>query len=256
VERALGRLRPVSADLFFSEYVEGTSNNKTLEIFNGTGAPVDLAAGGYAVSMHFNGNPTPALTINLTGTIAQGDVFVLAHSSAAPAILEQADQLTSAGIYNGDDAVALRKGAAFIDVIGQFGFDPGTEWGTGLASTADNTLRRKSGITAGDTDGSNPFDPAGEWDGFATDTFDGLGFHVSGGDAAPLVASTSPTNGTFEVAFGADVTINFSEPVAAAVGWYTISCSASGVHTATETGGPRATSSTRTSTSARARAAR
>jgi uncharacterized protein len=240
---ALGgaRLAPaqaVSADLFFSEYVEGTSNNKALEIFNGTGAPVDLAVGGYAVSMHFNGNPTPALTINLTGTIAPGDVFVLAHSSAAPAILVQADQLTSAGIYNGDDAVALRKGAAFIDVIGQVGFDPGTEWGTGLASTADNTLRRKSVITAGDTDGSNPFDPAGEWDGFATDTFDGLGFHVSG-DAAPLVASTSPANGTFEVAFGADVTINFSEPVAAAAGWYTISCSASGVHTATETGGPQ-----------------
>jgi predicted extracellular nuclease len=235
----LGPAEAVSADLFFSEYVEGTSNNKALEIFNGTGAPVDLAAGGYAVSMHFNGNPTPALTINLTGTIAPSDVFVLAHSSAAPAILAQADQLTSAGIYNGDDAVALRKGAAFIDVIGQVGFDPGTEWGTGLASTADNTLRRKSGITAGDTDGSNPFDPAGEWDGFATDTFDGLGFHVSGGDAAPLVASTSPTNGTFEVAFGADVTINFSEPVAAAAGWYTISCAASGVHTATETGGPQ-----------------
>jgi predicted extracellular nuclease len=55
----LGPAEAVSADLFFSEYVEGTSNNKALEIFNGTGAPVDLAAGGYAVSMHFNGNPTP-----------------------------------------------------------------------------------------------------------------------------------------------------------------------------------------------------
>ena len=32
-----------SNDLFFSEYVEGSSNNKALEIYNGTGAPIDLA---------------------------------------------------------------------------------------------------------------------------------------------------------------------------------------------------------------------
>ena len=52
-----------STDLFFSEYVEGSSNNKALEIFNDTGATVDLAAGGYAVEMYFNGNPAVGLTI-------------------------------------------------------------------------------------------------------------------------------------------------------------------------------------------------
>ena len=31
------------SDLFFSEYIEGSSNNKALEIFNGTGASIDLA---------------------------------------------------------------------------------------------------------------------------------------------------------------------------------------------------------------------
>src|SRR6187551_3268199 len=71
------------SDLFFSEYVEGTSNNKALEIFNGTGAPVNLATGGYTVQMYFNGSATAGLTINLTGTVAAGDVFVLAQSSAA-----------------------------------------------------------------------------------------------------------------------------------------------------------------------------
>jgi predicted extracellular nuclease len=243
---ALGgaRLAPaqaVSTDLFLSEYVEGTSNNKALELFNGTGAPVDLGAGGYAVGMHFNGNPVAGLTINLNGTIAPGDVFVLAHSSADPAILGQADQTNGAGWFNGDDAVVLTKGAAddVVDVIGQVGFDPGAEWGAGLTSTADNTLRRKSGIAAGDTNGADPFDPAAEWDGFATNTFDGLGVHVSGGDAAPVVTSTLPANGAIEVAFGADVTVNFSEPVAAAAGWYAISCSTSGVHTAAQSGGPQ-----------------
>ena len=34
-------------ELFISEYVEGSSNNKALEIYNGTGATVDLAAAGY-----------------------------------------------------------------------------------------------------------------------------------------------------------------------------------------------------------------
>jgi predicted extracellular nuclease len=29
-------------DLFFSEYVEGSSNNKALEIYNSTGAAIDL----------------------------------------------------------------------------------------------------------------------------------------------------------------------------------------------------------------------
>jgi predicted extracellular nuclease len=238
----LGPARAVSTDLFLSEYIEGSSNNKALEIFNGTGSTVDLAAGGYQVRMYFNGNPAAGLTINLNGSVAPGDVFVLAQSAADPAILAQADQTNGAGWFNGDDAVALTKGGAageIVDVIGQIGFDPGTEWGTGLTSTADNTLRRKSGISAGDTNGWDAFDPASEWDGFATNTFDGLGFHLSGGDAPPLVSSTSPANGAAEVAESSNITINFSEPVVAAEGWYAISCSASGAHTAAQSGGPQ-----------------
>jgi predicted extracellular nuclease len=166
-----------SSDLFLSEYVEGSSNNKALEIFNDTGAPVDLAAGAYNVQMFFNGAATAGLTINLTGTVADGDVYVLAQSTADPAILAVADQTNGSGWFNGDDAVVLRKGTTVVDVIGQIGFDPGTEWGTGDTSTADNTLRRKSTVTAGDTNGTDVFDPAVEWDGFPTNTFGGLGTH-------------------------------------------------------------------------------
>ena len=77
---------------------------------------------------------------------------MLAQSAAGPAIQAQADQTNGAGWFNGDDAVVLRKGATIVDAIGDLGFDPGTEWGTGLTSTADNTLRRKASIEAGDTD--------------------------------------------------------------------------------------------------------
>ncbi|MFL6170873.1 MAG: hypothetical protein ACJ711_14470, partial [Ornithinibacter sp.] len=54
-----------STDLFFSEYVEGSSNNKALEIYNGTGAAVDLAAGGYSVQVFSNGAASAGTTVPL-----------------------------------------------------------------------------------------------------------------------------------------------------------------------------------------------
>ena len=226
-------------ELFFSEYIEGSSNNKALEIYNGTGAPVDLTAGSYNVQMFFNGNAAAGLTIPLSGTVANGDVFVLAQASAVAAILAQSDQTNGSGFFNGDDAVALRKGTSIVDSIGQAGFDPGTEWGSGLTSTMDNTLRRKSAITAGDTSSTDLFDPATEWDGFANDTFDGLGAHtVTGGDAAPTLASSTPSAGATEVALTSNVTLTFSEAVNVSGSWFSISCTTSGVHTAAVSGGP------------------
>lgn len=215
-------------ELFFSEYIEGTSNNKALEVFNGTGAPVDLAAGGYNVQMFFNGSASAGLTINLTGSVADGDVFVLAQSTANAAILAQADQTNGSGWFNGDDAVALRKGSTVVDVIGQVGFDPGTQWGTDLASTADNTLRRQAGITTGDTDTSDPFVPSQEWDGFPTDAFDYLGAHPGQPvDDAPAVASVNPADGTTSTA-STSPTVTFSEAVTTSASAFSLSCSVSG----------------------------
>ena len=174
---SIGGASAASTELFISEYIEGSSNNKALEIYNGTAAGIDLAAGGYSVQMFFNGSATAGLTINLTGTAAAGDVYVLAQASASSVILAQADQTSGAGWFNGDDAITLRKGTTVIDSIGQIGFDPGTEWGTALTSTADNTLRRLQSIQAGDTNTADAFDPVVEWDGFAVDTFGGLGCH-------------------------------------------------------------------------------
>jgi len=101
--RTLSVAEAAVTELFLSEYIEGTSNNKALEIFNGTSTAVNLATGAYNVQMYFNGSATAGLTINLTGTVASGDVYVLAHSSATAAILAQADQTNGAGWFNGDD---------------------------------------------------------------------------------------------------------------------------------------------------------
>ena len=179
-------------ELFFSEYVEGSGNSKALEIYNGTGASVDLAANGYSVFISFNGG-TSTRSIALTGSVADRDVYVLAQATADPLVLAQADQRdSSTSWYNGDDFVALRKGGVTVDSIGQLAPDPGTEWGTGATSTADNTLRRKLTVTAGDTVETDAFDPSLEWEGFAQNTFDGLGSHGAGGAGAVSLTCGAP----------------------------------------------------------------
>ncbi|MGG5260119.1 ExeM/NucH family extracellular endonuclease [Phycicoccus avicenniae] len=214
---------PASAaatDLFFSEYVEGSSNNKALEIYNGTGAAIDLGAGGYTVQVFPNGATTANSTTPLTGTLAAGDVFVEANTNANAAILAVADLVTGNANWNGDDAVVLRKGDTVLDVIGQVGTDPGTRWGAPPTSTMDNTLRRKATVEAGDTNPSDAFDPAAEWDGFPVDTVDGLGAY---GDAAPRVLSVTPAAGS-TAPVASDVTVTFSEPVTAPASAFSLTC--------------------------------
>ncbi|MEO6122853.1 MAG: ExeM/NucH family extracellular endonuclease [Ilumatobacteraceae bacterium] len=223
--------------MVFSEYIEGSSNNKALEIYNGTGSAVNLATSGYAVLMYFNGSPVSTLSIGLTGTVGAGDVYVLAQSSASAAILAQADQSSAAGWFNGDDAVVLTTGGAVVDSIGQVGFDPGTEWGTGLTSTADNTLRRRPAACAGDTITTDVFDPAVAWVGFETDTFDGLGAFTASCDA-PFVTAVSPAAGATGVARDTNINLSFNEPVTAGAGAFGLSCTTSGAVALTVSGGP------------------
>lgn len=183
------------SEVFFSEYVEGSSNNKSLEIFNGTGSSIDLTSGNYQILFYFNGNTTPGTTISLNGTIVHNGVFVVSDRDADLAILNETDQTASNNFFNGNDAIELRKNGITIDVIGQIGFDPGpgpgTEWGTGLTSTRDNTLRRKMSVVSGDSNGGDAFDPSVEWDGFARDDFSGLGSHngscVANGSEIPTL---------------------------------------------------------------------
>ncbi len=179
-----------TSDLILSEVVEGSSFNKAVELYNGTGASIDLAAGGYTLQFYFNGNLSAGTTLSLSGTIAAGDVYVIADDSADPAVLAVADSTPSNSFFNGDDAIVLRKGGAtgmIVDSFGEVGFDPGSQWGSGTVSTADNTLRRQSTVCAGDSNETNSFDPTTEWDGFATDDFSGLGSHTAscGGTGGP-----------------------------------------------------------------------
>ncbi len=204
-----------AAELFISEYIEGSSYNKALEIYNGTGSAVDLSA--YTLELYSNGADSPSRSTALTGTLADGDVYVLAHPSADPLILEVADETNSSVInFNGDDAIALRKNGELVDVFGQIGVDPGTAWGSGDSATVNNSLRRKPTVCQGDPVGNDAFDPALEWDGFGEDAFDGLGGHTAQcGDVAsdPVInefsASTTGTDVEYVEIFG-DPETNYS----------------------------------------------
>ena len=168
---------PVLASVYFSEYVEGSSNNKAVEIVNTGSAAVDLST--YKVLLYFNGATTAGQTIALSGSLAAGDAYVVANSSASFA--GTANLSTGSLTFNGDDAVALVDGATVLDVIGQIGVDPGSYWGSGANKTQDATLRRNDSVSSGDSDGSNAFDPASEWTAYAIDSFDGLGCSGQGG---------------------------------------------------------------------------
>src|SRR6186997_3256850 len=89
VTLAAAQANAQTQDLYFSEYIEGSSNNKALEIFNPTNGTISLS--GYQVQMFFNGATTASLTIGLTSTasIAAGEVYVLAQASASATILAQ-----------------------------------------------------------------------------------------------------------------------------------------------------------------------
>jgi predicted extracellular nuclease len=188
-------------DLFISEYIEGSSNNKCIEIFNGTGSAVNLAAGGYQLLFYFNGSTSLGLTINLTGTVAPGDVYVVCNSGAAAIFLAQADQTNGSGWYNGDDAVVLVKnlGSTVLDIFGRIGEDPGAAWVSGSNSTLDQTLRRVGTITSGVTvNPASGFPTLGtEWTSHPTNDDSNLGSHslATGAGVVPVTLTVTDNNG-------------------------------------------------------------
>lgn len=151
-------------DLFISEYVEGWSNNKAIEIYNPTANSIDLS--GYIIARASNGTAISAIqekyAVQLSGTIAPFDVYVgvvnlvdpLGTGQTAPvwdSLQARADgfyspdyNTNSTFYWNGNDAVLLLKGTltgtstttlvsitpalSIVDIFGKIGEDPGTGW--------------------------------------------------------------------------------------------------------------------------------
>lgn len=186
----------VHAEPFISEYVEGSSNNKALEIYNPADVALDLT--GYSIKVFSNGAITAGKTVPLSGTLAAKSTLVLTDTGSAAALAAKSNMTFGTSNFNGDDAIALYKGADLIDVFGQIGVDPGTSWGSNNNFTHDRTLVRKSSVVQGDANGSDAFDPSLEWDFYAKDEFSNLGSHTgsgSGGGGGVVVPPVGPVIG-------------------------------------------------------------
>lgn len=166
---------PSCNDLFFSEYIEGSGNNKGLELFNPTPNTIDLT--NYLVIESGNGGSFVD-TLNLSGTLAPYATYRLCTDQADPIMLAVADTILSfpsVAHFNGDDALILWNGTDTLDVIGEPGVDPGSSWPVGLGSTQNHTLVRKINIQGGSLDWTSG---ANEWDVYPQNTFGLYGWHT------------------------------------------------------------------------------
>lgn len=159
---------PGNADLFISEYVEGSSNNKYIEIYNPTNETIDLSS--YSLDLNTNGGESWSKdkggfsSYELSGTIGAKSTIVYKHAEAA--IFEGEATICEAANFNGNDPVGLFKNGTLIDIVGKFA--------NGSADFAkDVTLRRKSNVTSP----SSTYD-ASQWETLSKDDVSGLGSHT------------------------------------------------------------------------------
>ncbi|MFP4396198.1 MAG: ExeM/NucH family extracellular endonuclease, partial [Anaerolineales bacterium] len=186
--------------LFFSEYIEGSSNNKAIEIYNGTGEDVTMTDY-YSIALFSNGNTFPGSTLDLTGVLAAGEVYVIADSQADADILDEADTTSGVALFNGNDALVLYKDGVVVDALGQVGND--AYWG------AEVTLVRKPNVMQGDPVEDDAFDPAIEWDEYAQNTFDYLGSHTMDPcDTAFSISKSAPATVAPNEAFTYTLIVN------------------------------------------------
>lgn len=205
-------------ELFISEYVEGTRNNKALEIYNPTQSAIDLTK--YRMTRWQNGSAvwTSQYSDVLSGTIGPNEVRVLVldrrdttqTGQDTPVTLKlrlkadiwlSKDYLTSFSMsFNGDDALSLDKyddvAKAWkpIDIFGKIGEQPqlasnpsrtigwsdSSPYNRGLGKwwTIDQTMIRKASVTKGVSANPTLFNPKAEWILYPTNMFDSLRTHI------------------------------------------------------------------------------
>lgn len=169
-------------NLFFSEYLEGSSFNKAVEIYNPTSNPINL--NGYKLILRgFNGSGVAFVpdTANLTGTVPAGGVYVIANPSSNATILGIADATDSIINFNGNDAIALYDNTLgqVIDAVGDYSAatnPAGGNWAVGTGATNEFTLVRKSTVQSGTTTWATS---ATQWDVLPQNTTTNLGSHTS-----------------------------------------------------------------------------
>ena len=172
---------------YFTQYVESSGGNtKVLEIYNPTTAPLPLA--GKRVVLYNAGSTAPNTTLNLSGTIAPGDVYVVGNSGLTdPATQQQVDIYSTVCYFSGAQSLALFDGTDTLDVIGVIGqTPPGGAWAVANGSTLNNTLVRLPNATQGGR-WNGPYGAA-TWTAIGVDNFAGVGSYTSAGCFVPTAS--------------------------------------------------------------------
>jgi len=155
--------------LFFSEIIEGSSNNKAIELYNPSSEEVDLSL--YSIRENYGSGDN---TLALTGMLAAGEVFVICTDQAGTEITAECDLALgypSISHFNGDDSLQLIFEGTVID---QF-MDEALA-GTGDDAKAiygEHTFVRNATVVEGVT----VFD-MNEWTVFEADDFTYIGSHT------------------------------------------------------------------------------
>jgi len=178
-------------NLLISEYGEGSSNNKWIEIYNPNNYAVDLSE--YRLFLFGNGSVTPTAEEDFAGvTLAANDVYVIYNSSAVQDIKDNGDASSAACNFNGNDALGLFRIGVILDQVGVIGSSD---------TFAENTtLNRQVAYE----NPSSVYD-ASEWDSSAIDTFTDIGLHnpqaptsiTITGDTSVYVGSTIDLDVTY-----------------------------------------------------------
>ena len=145
-------------ELYFSEYLEGSSNNKAVEISNRTSSSIALST--YSIKKQVNGSTTWTAVATLSGTLAANSTYVVAHSSYALTCSGTINLKTSSLDFNGNDTVGLFKNGTLIDIIGTSG--------SSANFALDVTLRRN-------VSKPNTTYLASEWTSYSVDTCTNIG---------------------------------------------------------------------------------
>ena len=148
-----------AGEVVITEYVEGSSNNKAVELYNNGSEDIDLT--GYKLVRYKDGDVSPLDMVSLDGqTLPANSVLVVLHDSADITLDDGVSSITGGLYHNGGDAVGLFNGDSLVDVVGAVPTESG--WGK------DVTLQRNG------TSPSATYNES-DWTELAKDTFDGLG---------------------------------------------------------------------------------